>query len=313
MLWALLSIVGGLILLSGGADGLVRGAASLARQLGMTPLVIGLTVVAMGTSMPELVVSVDAVLQGSSAVALGNVVGSNVANIGLILGCSALISTLQVHAQVIRFDVPVLVVVSLLAGGLLIDGTLGRLDGGVLVLGLVGYVAFNLYLAQDTMSPIARAEFDDVIPQSRSMGLDVLYIGGGLAALIAGAQLMVGGAITLAQQWGLSEAVIGLTIVAVGTSLPELATSGAAAIRGEGDIAVGNAVGSSIFNVLAILGITALVHPLAEEGIRLIDGAVMVGLAAMLLPLMRTGYVLSRWEGALLLGAYAGYIGYLIF
>lgn len=311
MLWALLSVVGGLVLLSGGADGLVRGAASLARRLGMTPLVIGLTVVAMGTSMPELVVSVDAALRGRSAVALGNVVGSNIANIGLILGSAALISTLQVRAQVIRFDVPVLVGVSLLAGGLLIDGTLSRIDGAVLVAGLVGYVAFNLYVAQTRTSPIVREEFEEVIPEPHSVGLDVLYLVGGLVALIIGSQLMVGGAITIAQQWGLSETVIGLTVVAVGTSLPELATSGAAAFRGEGDIAVGNAVGSSIFNVLAILGITALVHPLANEGIGLIDGGVMVGLTLVLLPLMRTEYTLSRWEGAGLLVAYVGYMAYL--
>lgn len=311
MLWALLSILAGLILLSGGADGLVRGAASLARRLGMAPLVIGLTVVAMGTSMPELVVSVGAALRGSSAVALGNVIGSNIANIGLILGMAALVSVLQVHAQVIRFDVPVLVVVSLLVGGLLFDGTLGRIDGLVLTLGLVGYVAFNLYLAQVKTAPIVREEFEEIIPEVHSWGRDVLYIGGGLAVLVVGAQLMVGGAITLAQQWGLSEVVIGLTIVAAGTSLPELATSVAAAFRGEGDIAVGNAVGSSIFNVLGILGVTALVRPLASEDISLIDGGVMVGLTVLLLPLMRTGYSLSRWEGGLLLGGYVGYMVYL--
>lgn len=312
MLIPWLSLLGGFVVLTGGADGLVRGSSALARRFGMSPLMIGLTVVAIGTSMPELMVSLDAALRGSSEVALGNVIGSNISNVGLILGLSALVATLKVKAQVVRFDAPVLVGVSLLLGGLLADGTLTRYDGGVLVVVLIGYVFFTIYAARAEKGPAVRAEFDEGVPEPKTLTVDLLFLGGGLAALVLGARFLVGGAITIAEAWGVSEAVIGLTLVAVGTSLPELATSAVAAYRNEGDIAVGNAVGSSIFNILGILGITVLVEPLGAGGISVVDGLVMIGMAVLVLPFMRTGFALNRWEGGALLLAYGSYLFYLI-
>lgn len=311
MLIPLLSMFAGLLLLTGGAEGLVRGAASLAQRLGLSSLVIGLTVVAFGTSMPELVVSAGAALRGSPAVALGNVVGSNIANIGLILGVASLIAALRVQAQVIRFDMPILGAVSLGLVALLADGQIGRFDGALLVLGLIGYVTYSIRWAQAEPDAGVEREFEEALPPQRGLGLDLFYLGIGLALLLGGAHLLVEGAVALAVRLDVSEVVVGLTVVAVGTSLPELATSTVAAWKGEGDIAVGNAVGSCIFNILGILGITALVHPMGTSGLGMVDGAVMVGFTLFLLPLMRTGFVLSRIEGALLLAAYVGYIAYL--
>jgi len=312
MLIPFLSMFAGLLLLTGGAEGLVRGAASLARRLGLSPLVIGLTVVAFGTSMPELVVSIGAALQGNAAVALGNVVGSNIANIGLILGASALIAVLRVQAQVIRFDMPILGAVSLLLVALLADGQLGRVDGILLTAGLFTYIVYSIRWARAEPEPAVQEEFGEALPSKHALGVDLVLLGVGLALLVGGARLLVDGAVALAMQLHVSEVVIGLTVVAVGTSLPELATSTVAAWRGEGDIAVGNAVGSCIFNVLGILGLTVLVHPLNAAGLSVVDGAVMVGFTLFLLPLMRSGFVLSRLEGGVLLAAYIGYVAYLV-
>lgn len=305
----LLFVLVGLLLLTGGAEGLVRGAAALARRLGLSPLVIGLTVVAFGTSMPELVVSVGAALRGSPSVALGNVVGSNIANIGLILGTGALIAALRVQAQVIRFDMPILAAVSLLLVALLADGQVSRLDGALLAAGLVGYLVYSVRWGG--ADEAVDAEFEEALPRPHRLAVDLALLGVGLALLVGGARLLVEGAVALATLLHVSEVVIGLTVVAIGTSLPELATSVVAAWRGEGDIAVGNAVGSCIFNILGILGITALVHPLGTADLGVVDGAVMVGFTLFLLPLMRTGFVLSRLEGALLLAAYLAYLAYL--
>ena len=312
MLLPILSMLAGLILLTGGAEGLVRGAASLAKRFGLSSLVIGLTVVALGTSMPELVVCVEAALRGDSELALGNVVGSNIANIGLILGGAALLSALHVQAQVIRFDMPILSVVSLGLVLLVVDGRLGRLDGTLLTLALVAYVVVSIRWARAEPETAVEDAFEAALPALHCWGIDLLLLGLGLGGLIGGARLLVDGAVTLAQLLAVSNVIIGLTVVAVGTSLPELATSMVAAWRGEGDIAVGNAVGSCIFNLLGILGVTALVRPLSTGGLSVIDGAVMLGLTLFLLPLMRTGFTLSRLEGGLLLAAYAGYIGYLV-
>lgn len=305
-------MLAGFLLLTGGAEGLVRGAASLARRLGLSSLVIGLTVVALGTSMPELVVSVGAALQGTPDVALGNVVGSNIANIGLILGTAALVTALRVQVQVIRFDVPILVVVSLLLIALITDGRVNRLDGALLAVGLIVYVTYSIRWAQVEPDAAVQEEFEEALPPPRSLGMDLLLLGGGLVLLVGGARLLVDGAVELAIRLRVSEVVIGLTVVAIGTSLPELATSMVAARKGEGDIAVGNAVGSCIFNLLGILGITALVRPLGTAELGVVDGAMMVGLTLFLLPLMRTGFALSRIEGGFLLAAYISYIAYLI-
>jgi cation:H+ antiporter len=311
MLVALLQIVGGFIVLTAAAEALVYGASSLARRVGLSPLVIGLTVVSIGTSLPELVVGVEAALRGSGDIALGNVVGSNIGNIALILGVAALVRPLAVQAQIVRVDSPILVAVSLVFVGLIFDGMLGRFDGLLLVAGIVVYVGYNLRAAKGASSVI-RKEFDEGIPQEHSVLVDLGLFGLGIAGLVGGAHIMIEGAVAIAETLGVGPIVIGLTIVAVGTSLPELATSVVAARRGSGDIAVGNAVGSSIFNILGILGVTVLVQPLSTQTLGWVDAGVMVGTAAIVLPLFRSDWTLSRVEGAFLVGCYLCYIGSLV-
>lgn len=306
-------MAGGLLLLTAGADGLVRGATSLARRVGISPLVIGLTVVALATSLPELLVSLGAAFRGSPGVALGNVVGSNISNVGFILGAAAVIGPIGVKAQVIRFDAPILVGCSLAVIGVGLDGTLSRVDGLLLVGALIGYILFNIRLARrEPKAEVLQAEFGEGLAQEHPPWQDALYLAAGLAGLLLGADLLVDGAVEVAASFGIPDAVVGLTIIAVGTSLPELATSVAAAYRGEGDIAIGNAVGSSIFNLLGILGTTVAIHPLDAGSIGLADMLVMTGFAVLLLPLLRSDVTLSRREGALLLIAYAAYIGWTV-
>lgn len=316
MLISLLLIVGGLALLYFGAEGLVRGSAALALRLGLTPLVVGLTVVAFGTSSPELVVSLGAALGGSSDIALGNVIGSNISNVALILGLTVLVRPAPVQAQLLRLDVPVMIGCSALLFVLLLDGGIDRLEGAVLALGAVGYTAFNLWYARrkpDVVGRMLGEEPAEALPQPRgSAWRDVAFVLVGLGLLVVGARLLVEGAVAVAERFGLSEAFIGLTIVAIGTSLPELATSIVAALKGEGDLAIGNVVGSNVFNILGILGFSSLVHPLQGSGIGPVDLGVMLVLAVGVLVLMRSGYRLVRWEGALLLLGYAGYIYYLV-
>jgi len=301
----------GVALLYAGAEALVRGGVTLAARLGMTPLVIGLTVVAFGTSMPEMVVSVGAAAAGSGPIAVGNVVGSNIANIALILGISALIRPIRVQAQVIRFDAPILVLASVLLVLLLRDDRLGRVEGGALLLGLVAYVVVSVRAARQEAAAV-KAEFAEGMPHpGRSLGFGAGAAALGLLMLVLGARWFVAGAVALARAAGISEAVVGLTIVAVGTSLPELATSTVAAAKGEGDIAVGNVIGSNIFNILGILGTAALVRPIAPTGMTVADLGSMLGLAILLLPVVWSGLQVSRGEGALLLGLYAGYTAYL--
>lgn len=303
-----LLLIGGALFLYAGAEGLVRGAASAAARLGLTPLVIGLTVVAFGTSAPELVVSVGAALENQGPIAIGNVIGSNIGNIALILGISAVISPPRVHAQIVRFDVPIVIGTSVIVSGILWNGLVGRLEGGILFGGLLIYIALSLWIARQETEPILQ-EFEGIAPRrSRSAALDVVLIIGGLLLLVLGARAMVGGAVSIAESLGISQTVIGLTIVAVGTSLPELATSILAAAKGEGDIAVGNVVGSNIFNVLGILGLSALARPLAGPDVGVFSLAVMFILSLALLPLMRTGHRVSRVEGGALVAAYVFYV-----
>jgi len=300
----------GLVLLFFGGEGLVRGSAALALRLGLTPLVVGLTVVAFGTSAPELVVSVKAALDGQGAIAIGNVIGSNIFNIGLILGVTALIYPLKVQLQILRLDAPILVGVSLLAVWLLADLRIGRLEGALLIAGLLAYIGFTvLYARKVKPSDEVAAEFAASVPAPRgSVWRDVLFIVGGLALLVAGSRFMVDGAVSLARSFGIGEAVIGLTIVAAGTSMPELVTCLVAAFKKEPDIALGNIVGSNIFNVLGILGAAALAKPMIGTGIKTLDLYVAIAFAVALLPFLWSGFKLQRWEGGLLL---VGYIGYL--
>jgi cation:H+ antiporter len=304
-----LYMIGGFAVLYVGAEGLIRGGASLALRMGIAPLVVGLTIVAFGTSSPELIVSLQAALAGSGSIAVGNVVGSNICNVALILGMAAVIRPLKVEARIIRRHVPIVIGCSALLVLFLLDNRLGRIEGSIFAIGMVGYVVFSIRESRTEK----QAVFDGALPTTgRRAIFDVAFVAGGLGLLLLGGSLFLDGAVAAARLMGLSEAVIGLTIVAVGTSLPELATSAVAAYRGEGDLAIGNVIGSNIFNILGILGVTSLIRPIVSQGIGAADVGVMTMLAVVLLPLMRTGFRLNRWEGLLLLAAYAAYIAYRI-
>ncbi|MEN3940182.1 calcium/sodium antiporter [Prosthecobacter sp. SYSU 5D2] len=313
MIESLTFILLGLILLYFGGEGLVRGSSALALRLGLTPLVVGLTVVAFGTSAPELVVSIQAAMDDQGAIAMGNVLGSNALNVGLILGLTALICPLKVQLQILRIDAPIMVGVSLMAGLMMHDLYISRMEGGLLVGGLVAYLVFTVIYAKKVKPlPAVEAEFAEALPSPKgSVGRDVLFVVGGLVLLVAGSRFMVDGAVSLARLYGISEAVIGLTIVAAGTSMPELVTCVVAALKKEPDIALGNIIGSNIFNILGILGGAALVKPLNAGGIQMTDIYVVIAFSVILVPIMKTGHKLARWEGVLLLTAYAGYMVWL--
>jgi cation:H+ antiporter len=311
MLTHTLALAGGLTLLVGAAHFLVRGAASLALRLGLSPLVVGLTVVAFGTSAPELVVSVQAALAGAGGIAVGNVVGSNIANIGLILGAAALVRPFLTDASVLRRDLPVLLAATGLGVGILFDRTVGRAEGAVLVVALGAYLAWSVHEAR--RQSLARRSEAVELPATPagSAWRDAVYVVLGLAGLVIGADLFLSGAVGLAEAAGVPNAVIGLTVVALGTSLPELATSIVAAVRGESEIAVGNVVGSNLFNVLGILGVAALIRPIVAPGLQTVDLLVMMAFAVVLLPMMWSGRRLVRLEAALLAAGYVGYVGFL--
>ncbi len=299
----------GLAVLTIGAEGLVRGSATLAIRLGLTPLIVGLTVVAFGTSAPELVVSIGAALNNQGDIAIGNVVGSNIFNIGMILGLTALICPVKVSLQIIKYDVPIMIAATLLSVFFIKQGTVPRLGGTVLFSALIAYLGFTIRMAKKEVPPEIKQEFEEGVPsETKSAFRDFLWIGGGLLFLILGSQLFVTSATAIARQIGISEAIIGLTIIAAGTSMPELATSVVAAVRRQPDIAVGNVVGSNIFNLLGILGLTAIIKPLSASGITPLDLWVMLGFSIALLPLLYTGLKLQRWEGALLLCGYGLYL-----
>ena len=308
----ILYLVGGLIMLFIGAEGLIRGSSNLAIKIGITPLVVGLTVVAFGTSTPELVVSLKAALLGNSSISLGNVVGSNIANIALILGVAALIRPLDVHAKVIMREIPIMIGISILLLLLLIDGELGFIDGLIFVIGLIVYLVVNVLIARKEKNPEIDSEFSEGLKSKLGIPVSIVLMIAGLGLLILGANLFVQSAVAIAKIFNVSDAIIGLTIVAIGTSLPELITSIVAAYKKEADIAIGNVVGSNVFNILGILGITALIIPISSVGISYVDLGVMLFTAIILFPLSRTGFSISRFEGALLLAGYGGYIYYLI-
>jgi cation:H+ antiporter len=309
----------GLILLIAGAELLVRGASRLAVGFGISPLVVGLTVVAFGTSSPELAVSIGAGLSGQADIALGNVIGSNIFNVLFVLGASALVGGLVVSQQLIRLDVPLMIGVALLPVLLGLDGRIAPLEGGLLFAGIVVYIAFAI--RQSRKENIAvQAEYAAEVGKNGSTAArqvirNVVFVVAGLALLVLGARWLVNGAVSIARALGLSELIIGLTIIAAGTSMPEVATSIIASLRGERDIAVGNVVGSNIFNILAVLGLTAA---LAPSGVAVPAAALrfdlpfMVAVAVACLPIFFTGYRIARWEGALFLAYYLAYTLYLI-
>ena len=307
-----LYLAGGLVLLFVGAEALIRGSSNLAIKIGITPLVVGLTVVAFGTSTPELVVSLKAALLGNSSISLGNIIGSNIANIALILGVAAIIRPLDVHAKVIMREIPIMIGISLLLIFLLLDGELGFIDGLIFVIGLVVYLIANVMMARKEKNPAVESEFKEGLKSKLGIPISIVLMIVGLGLLILGANLFVQSAVAIAKMFNVSDAIIGLTIVAIGTSLPELITSIVAAYKKESDIAIGNVVGSNVFNILGILGITALIIPISSVGISNIDLGVMMFAAIILFPLSRTGFSISRFEGAFLLLGYAGYIYYLL-
>ncbi len=310
----------GVVTLVGGAEAMVRGAARLATRTGLSPIVIGLTVVAFGTSAPELAVSVGASLNGEADLAIGNVVGSNIANVFLVLGLSAVVGGGLVVAQrIVRVDVPIVIGASLLVMLLSLNNKLGRGEGLILIALLIAYLVWTIRNAQRGKGPHIETEYTEALDHEKvrnvSIWADLGYVVAGLVLLVVGAQFLVNAATEIAIQLGISQLVIGLTVVAVGTSLPEIATSILAAARGERDLAVGNAIGSNLFNLLAVLGITATVSPEAlnvMQGAITVDMPVMIAAAVACLPLFATGYVLERWEGAVFFGFYAAYISWLV-
>lgn len=318
MLTQLLFFTLGLVTLVVGAELLVRGASRFALSMGVSPLVVGLTVVAFGTSAPEMAVSVGAALGGNPDLAIGNVVGSNIANVLLILGLCAIIAPLVVDEQIIRQEIPIMIGASILMIVMSLDGTISRLEAGLLFALVIGYTIFLVRQSRQATRATQDEFADDMPPDSswdRHWSVQVGLIVVGLVGLVQGANWLVGAAVAFAQAFGVSDLVIGLTVVAVGTSMPEIATSIIAAIRGQRDIAVGNIVGSNVFNIFAVIGATGLVStagiPISETA-RAFDLWVMLAVALACLPIMASGREIARWEGWVFLGYYAAYTAYLV-
>lgn len=324
---AVLAIIAGLGVLVLGGEWLVRGASALAARFHIPPLIIGLTVVAFGTSAPELGVSLQAAYAGAADVAVGNIVGSNIFNVLFILGASAMISPLVVSSQLVRFDVPLMIAVSVLSWALARDGVISRLDGAILFAVLVGYILICIRFA-GRESKAVREEFAAQYPSDDDVTDtgEVVYAGGpvwrslllivvGLALLGLGSKWLVDGAVNIATWWGVSQLVIGLTIVAAGTSLPEVVTSIVATVRGQRDIAVGNVVGSNIFNLSCVLGLSGIVArggvPVSPTAVSF-DIPVMILVAALCLPIFFTGRTIARWEGVVFFIGYIAYTTYMV-
>jgi cation:H+ antiporter len=318
--WTVVVFAVGVTALVAGAEALVRGAARLAARTGLSPVVIGLTVVAFGTSAPELAVSLGAALGGEADLAIGNVVGSNIANVLLVLGLSAVAGGGLVVAQrIVRIDVPLMLLLSMAVYAVGYDGELERWEGVTFVVGLLGYVAWTVIGTRRSREVAVAAEYEEALSeetlQESSAGADIGFVVAGLVLLVIGSSALVEAATDIAAALGVSELVIGLTVVAVGTSLPEIATSVLAAARGQRDLAVGNAVGSNLFNILAVLGITASISrssiPISDGALSL-DIPVMIAVAIACLPIFWNGYALRRWEGWVFLVYYGAYIAWLV-
>ena len=295
--------------LYGGAEWLVKGSSHLAQTFGIKPIVIGLTVVAFGTSSPELVVSLTAVLKKSPGLAMGNIIGSNIANIGLVLGLSALVSPLKIELNLLRRELPIMIGVSLLLYLMAIDLEISSWDGLLLFSGLIGYIGYHLFSAIKASRTNRENIHEVLLNRNGSRKKNALLVFIGLILLVGGAHLMVRSGVSIARAAGVSEVVIGMTLVAVGTSLPELATSLVSARRKASDICVSNVIGSNIFNTLLIVGVVALITPLeVERNLLFFELPVMVLFSLALVPLMKTGFVLSRLEGAFLAAGYIVFI-----
>ena len=314
----------GFVMLYYGAEWLVKGSSSLAKSLGITPVVIGLTVVAFGTSAPELVVSVVSSIQGKSMIAIGNAVGSNICNIALVLGVSAIFRPITCHASVVKRDIPIMIGISLYLLVLSFNSTIGRFEGATLFGGLILYTFFNYYNARK--ESVSGTDKEAIMPQPdleevgfiASRSKQLLFIGVGICGVVLGAQLVVDSAVKIMTVLGVSEKFIGLTIVAFGTSLPELATSVVAAIKRQMDISIGNLVGSNVFNILGVVGAASLIRPIPipggffQSGL-LIDYLVMIFISTLPWFMMRKSYTVTRKDGLILLFCYLGFLGYLIY
>ena len=316
----ILILIAGLVLLVAGAEVLVKGASRIAFMFGLSPLVIGLTIVAYGTSSPELMVSIQSSLAGQPDIALGNVVGSNIFNVLLILGVSALITPLVVAQQLIRLDVPILIGISCLTLMFGLDGKISRVDGTIFLIGIILYTTFLLIQSRKEHNPEVTEEYEreyggSTARSPQQIAINIGFVVLGLGLLVLGSKFLVDSSIAIARSFGVSELVIGLTLVAAGTSLPELATSVVASIRGERDIAVGNVIGSNIFNILAVLGGSSLFSAdgltVSASALRF-DIPVMIAVAVICLPVFITGQLIARWEGLLFLSYYVAYTAYLI-
>lgn len=319
ILFASLTVLAGFLALIGGGELLVRSSSILAAAAGISPVVTGLTVVAFATSAPELAVVIQSAYAGKTDLAIGNAVGSNIFNVLFVLGLSAIVAPLVVKAQLIRWDVPVMIGASALLLLFSLDGVLGRIDGLVMFGLLVGYITWTIIQSRKAEKEV-KAEFaaeyaaEEVVENPR-LGIQCLVFLAGLGLLVLGANLAVVGSVEIATSFGVSELIIGLTVVAVGTSLPEVVTSMVASYRGERDIAVGNVVGSNMFNILAVLGLSSIVAPggiaVTDNAIRF-DIPVMIAVAIACLPIFYIGHKIARWEGFVLFGYYLAYTAYLI-
>lgn len=315
---SILAIIGGFILLVWSADRFVDGAAATARHFGMPSLVIGMVIVGFGTSAPEMVVSAMAALDGSPGLALGNAVGSNIVNTGLILGITALIAPIAVHSGVVRKELPLLMLIALLLGGLLWDNRIERLEAGLMLAGFFALLGWTLYTAlRRKTDPLAKEMERELREQAMPLGRALVWLFVGLVLLVVSSRILVWGAASIAETLGVSDLIIGLTIVALGTSLPELASSVVAARKGEHDIALGNIVGSNMFNILAVVGIAGSIAPMTQIAPEVLyrDWGTMTGLFVMLF-LVAYGFRgpgrINRIEGGLLLGAFVVYNSYLV-
>jgi len=318
ILYITLSLIG-FVLLYFGAEWLVKGSSSLARSLGVTPVVIGLTVVAFGTSAPELVVSLISSIQAKSMIAMGNVVGSNTCNIALVLGLSAVFNPIKSDPSVVRRDIPIMLAISVYLLLLTFNSTIGRIEGATLFTGIIIYTFFNYYLVKKETAKAADIESElEEIGFIGSRPKQILLIAAGIAGVVVGAQIVVDNAVKIMTILGVSEKFIGLTIVAFGTSLPELATSVVAAMRGEMDISIGNLVGSNVFNIMSVLGVASLVRPIPIPGGFFgsglwIDYMVMIFTSFLPWLMMRKDFTVNRRDGFVLLACYVGYLTYLIY
>lgn len=318
MLMSLFAIVIGFALLVWSADRFVDGAAATAKYFGMSSLLIGMLVVGFGTSLPEMVVSAIAASQGNSGLALGNAYGSNITNIALILGVAALMTPMTVHSGVVKKEIPLLIAIALFSGWQLLDGELSRADGIVLIVGFFMLVGWSIFTARRNGDALGEEVDSELKVHSMPLNHALFWVGIGLVLLVLSSRILVWGAVNIAHELGVSDLIIGLTVVALGTSLPELAASVVAANKGEHDIAIGNVLGSNMFNLLAVAGIAGSIHPLViSPEVLTRDWMVMVGLTVALL-LMSYSFRskerhINRLEGATLLASYVAYTGWLVF